>query len=140
MIDAKAYLQQIKLCDEYISSKLAEVERLKALALNITSTIKGDVSSGSHSQDKIGDAVAKLLDLQNDINNAIDKYVDLKREIHSVLDQLTNKDYVSILYKRYFEHKTWEKIACEMNYSYQWICKLHGRALQAVEKIVKNQN
>ena len=62
MIDAKAYLQQIKLCDEYISSKLAEAERLKALAM-------------------------------------------------------TNKDYVSILYKRYFEHKTWEKIACETNYS-----------------------
>ena len=47
MIDAKAYLQQIKLCDTHINNKLEEKARLKMLALNISSTIKGDAPGGA---------------------------------------------------------------------------------------------
>jgi hypothetical protein len=32
--------------------------------------------------------------------------------------------------------KTWEQIACEMDISYQWVCKLHGRALQVIDKML----
>jgi len=35
-----------------------------------------------------------------------------------------------ILRYRYINGYTWEMIAVEMHYSYQWVCELHGRALQ----------
>ena len=138
-MDAKAYLKQVELYDIRINSKIEEVEKLKELTTKVTSTLKADVVSGSMNQDKLGDAVSRIVDLQDDINKSIDRYVDLKAEIGKVIEKVTNADFAAILYKRYFEYKTWEKIACEMNFTYQWVCVLHGRALQAVENILKNK-
>lgn len=138
MIDAKAYLQQIKLYDTHINNKLEEKARLKMLALNITSTIKGDVSSGSHSQDKIGDAMAKIVDLDNEINLLIDKFIDYKEDVNQQLLKLKNPNHRKVLYKRYIDNMSWNKIAADMEYSYRGITKLHGKALLALEKVMKN--
>lgn len=139
MIDAKAYLQQIKLYDTHINNKLEEKARLKMMALNITSTIKGDVSSGSHSQDKIGDAMAKVVDLEREIDEAIDKYVELKKSVSAIVDQLQDADQLNVIHGRYFEYKTLETIACDMGYTYRNICYIHGRALQAVSVILNEK-
>ena len=137
MNDAKSFLQQVELCDRHINSKLEELAHLKELTTKITATWKQDVVSGGGNQDKIGDAVAKIVDLEMEIDKAIDDLVDKKKAVNNVIEQINNADYVAVLYKRYFEYKTWERIACEMNFTYQWVCKLHGRALQAVENIIK---
>lgn len=138
MIDAKAYLQQIKLYDTHINNKLEEKARLKMMALNITSTIKGDVSSGSHSQDKIGDAMAKVVDLEREIDEAIDKYVELKKSVSAIVDRLQDADQLNVIHKRYFEYKTWETIACEIGYEYRTVTRIHGRALQSINEIMKS--
>ena len=39
-----------------------------------------------------------------------------------------------ILFSRYIEKKTFEKIATEMEYSWRQIVRLHGKALQQFEK------
>jgi DNA-directed RNA polymerase specialized sigma subunit len=93
--------------------------------------------SGSGNQDKLGDSVAKIVDLQDEINQKIDKYVDLKREISALLEQIPDPDQVKVLHKRYFEYKPWEQIACEMNYSYRNVCYIHGKALQAFEALME---
>ena len=139
MFDAKAYLQQIKLYDTHINNKLEEKTRLKMMALNITSTIKGDVPGGSHSQDKIGDAMAKVVDLEREIDEAIDKYVELKKSVSAIVDQLQDADQLKVIHGRYFEHKTLETIACDMGYTYRNICYIHGRALQAVSVILNEK-
>lgn len=139
MNDAKSFLQQVELCDKHINSKLEQVAQLRELATKITATWKQDIVSGGSDQDKIGNAVAKIIDLEEEINTAVDEFVDKKRKVSCVIDQIGNADYIAVLYKRYFEYKTWERIACEMNFTYQWVCKLHGRALQVVDGIIKNQ-
>lgn len=137
MTDAKTYLQQIKLYDTHINNKLEEKARLKAMALNITSTIKGDVVSGSHNQDKIGDAISRIVDLEKEIDEAIDKYIGLKKYISDIVDQLQDADQLKVIHRKYFEYKTLETIACEMGYTYRNVCYIHGRALQAVTELMK---
>jgi DNA-directed RNA polymerase specialized sigma subunit len=137
MLDAKEYLKQIRLFDANINNKLEEMQNLKEMAVKITANIKPVVVTGSHSQDKLGDAVAKIVDLQAEINRAVDSYVDKKKEISAVIEKIQNPDQLAVIHKRYFEFKTWEQIACEMNYTYRNICYIHGRALQAIEKILK---
>lgn len=140
MIDAKAYLQCVKLYDTSIESKLREIEHLKEMITKITATLKQDAAFGAGgNHDKIGDAIAKIVDLQNEINQAVDEYVDLKRKAEAAICQIQDADHAAILRKRYFEYKTWETIACEMNYTYQWVCKLHGRALQSLSGVLKKQ-
>ena len=137
MCDAKAYLRKIELLDAHINNKLNDLHTLRTLVTKITATISPVCVSGSGNQDKLGDAVAKIVDLQDEINRKIDQYIDLKRDISAVLEQIQDPDQVKVLHKRYFEYSPWEKIACEMNYSFRNVCYIHGKALQAVEAILK---
>ena len=80
--------------------------------------------------------------MQNEINRDIDRLVDVKREVMAVVDQL-DPTCIELLTKRYFDFKTWEQIAAEMGYSYQWVCGivngkpgLHIQALGKVQKII----
>ena len=139
MSNAKEYLQKMRMYDARIESKLLEVQQLKAMITKITPTLKADVVSSSGSQDKLGDAVAKIVDLENEINRDIDIYVDLKREVKAKLERLENPNHYKVLEKRYVQYYTFERIATEMHYSYRNITKLHGRALQAFSKILMEQ-
>lgn len=132
----KEYLQQVKLCDVHIQNKLEEQSRLKDMVLHITSTLRGDVVSGGGNKDKLGDAVARIVDLEAEINQAIDDYVDKKREVGNVIDKVKDPDQLQVLHKRYFEYLTWEQIACETHMSYRKVCYVHGRALQAVAELL----
>lgn len=138
MTDAKRYLQQIRLYDSHINAKLEELSHLKAMVTKITPTLKQDVVSGSGNQDKLSAAVAKIVDLEAEIDREVDRYVDARNAVTGTIDKVTDARLHKVLSKRYVEFKTWEQIACDMGKSYQWVCKLHGTALQVVEKILKN--
>lgn len=140
MIDAKRYLQQVKQCEVRIQIKREDLEQLKAFTTKVTSTLSDVSVSGTKNNDKMGDAIVKIIELQNDINCEIDRLVDLKKEVCAVLDKVSNEDQHTVLYKRYVLFKTFEKIACEMNMTYRNVCYIHGRALQAVERILKGEN
>lgn len=139
MIDAKRYLQQIRLYDSRINTKLEELQRLNEMVLRITPTLKDDVSSSGGSQDKFADTMAKIVDLKAEINRDIDRYVNAKQEIGGTFDMLSDPDQLQILHKRYAQYKTWEQIACDMHMSYRNVCYIHGKALQAVNEIMKGK-
>lgn len=136
IIDAKAYLKQVKICDTRINNKLDELTALKSIALKVTTSLSHAPAHGSGNQDKIGDIAAKIVDLEADINRTVDELVDKTREISAVIDQIQNTDQLSVLYKRYFQFETWEQIACEMHMTYRNVCYIHGRALQRVAQIL----
>ena len=129
--DAKGYLRKIELLDANINNRICDLQSLKSLVTKITATISPVCVSGTGNHDKLGDSVAKIIELQDEINRKIDKFVDLKREVSDLLEQIEDPDQVKVLHKRYFEYKPWEQIACEMNYSYRNVCYIHGKALQA---------
>lgn len=137
MTEAQIYLKQIKLYDTHIDNKVQELDRLKGMATKVTTSLSLAPGHGSGNQDKLGDAVAKIIDLQAEVNQAIDAYVDKKREVCSVIEKIQDPDQVAVLHKRYIQYKHWEQIACEMNYTYRNVCYIHGRALQAVEELLK---
>ena len=137
MSDAKEFLQQVELCDAHINSKLEELAHLKDLATRITTSLKQDVVCCGWNQDKIGDTVSKIIDLENEINHAVDNLVDKKKEISAIIEQITNPDYLMVLYKRYFyPYLSFEQIACDMGYNYRNVCYIHGKALQAVSDLI----
>lgn len=132
---AKAYLQQIRKCDRMIENKLSEIDSLRGLAESVTGTWKEDVVQGCGASDKLGDTVAKIVDLQNEINADIDKLVDLKEEVMKVIDQIDDP-FCDLLYKRYFQFKKWEVIAVEMGYTFRHVTRMHGEALKKVNDVL----
>lgn len=133
---AKEFLQQVRLCDIHINSLLEEKAQMEALARKITSSWGGEHVSGSGNQDKLGDTVAKIIDLEKRIDNAVDRFVDKKAEVRAVIEQVNNPDHLELLLKVYIHYETLEKVACEMGYTYRNACYIHGRALQMVEGIL----
>lgn len=136
-VTAKEYLCKIGQCDARINAMLGEVDHLYEMATKITPTLKADVVSGGGSHDKIGDAVAKIVQLKDEINQEVDRYVDMKREAAALLDKLENHLYYIILHRKYMQHESLEQIAADMHYTYRWVCILHGRALQEFANVLK---
>lgn len=136
--EVQELLLQVKLCDMHINEMLEEVAHLRELTTKITTTLKPDATFGSGNQDKLGDAIAKIVDLENEINRAVDEYVDKRRYASSLVEKVQEPDQLAVLYKRYFQYEPWEKIACDMGFTYRHTIRIHGLALQTLSEIMKN--
>lgn len=133
---AQEFLRQVRLCDIHINSLIEEKAQMEALARKVTSSWGGEHVSGSGNQDKLGDTVAKILDLERRIDKAVDRFVDKKAEVRAVIEQVKNPDHLELLLKVYIHYETLEKVACEMNMTYRNACYIHGRALDAVKELL----
>lgn len=133
---AKNYLRQIRLLDQRITQRMEEAAELRQLALGFHAVeIKQDAVQTSPDGDKMAEAVGRYVDLEEEINRMIDDFVDLKHKIIGEIQKLDDDRLMTLLHLRYVRYMTFEKIAVEMGYTYQWVCELHGQALQAFEKI-----
>lgn len=129
----KEYLYQLKDVDNLISTYQEEADMLMTRLTSTTQRIK-EVNVISSQKNQFDDTIAKVLDLRNEINAQIDKYVDMKAEARRIVEKIQPLKYQTVLIKYYFQNKTFEQTAVEMGKSYQWVCELHGRALQEFEK------
>lgn len=135
---AQIYLERIKWLDVMIDSKLEELCKLDSMVHRITPVMNTTgAGNGSGSQDKHGDAIAKIIDLQREINQDNDEFIDLRREAGELLKRISKPEQYQVLHKRYVLYERFENIAVEMKYSYRHICNIHGRALQAFEKVLE---
>ena len=139
MGNAKEYLENIRMYDMRIESKLLEVQSLRAMVTKVTPTVKTDVVMSSSPQDRLGDAVAKIIDLEEEIDQEVDAYINLKREVTALLERLENPFHYKVLHQRYFLYHTFERIATDMHYSFRGVCYLHGRALQAFDELLQKE-
>ena len=130
----KEYLNQISRLDRMIKNKLSELSQLKELSHCLSSVSIGERVQTALNHDKIGAAYCKIESAEENIDKLIDEYVDRKNEIISQIDSMEDEIYYDILFSKYIEKKTFEKIADDMHYSFRNTTRLHGKALQAFEK------
>ena len=131
-MNAKEYLKQAFYLDKRINSKLEQVESLNGLATKATTTLSDMPKDPNKGTSRLGDTIAKIIDLQEEINRDIDKLVDLKTEIVRTIKKIEDKELQVVLEKRYLCFESWERIAVEMNYSIQHIFRLHSKALKNI--------
>ena len=138
------YLKMIEKMDAQIESDLLELSRLETLATKTTSVLGGERVQSSSSQEKMADCVAMIIDMQAQLNDDIDKFIDFKLEARELIAKSCDADCCKLLHKRYFHYQTWEQIAVEMGYTYQWVSDrrkgLHGRALEQLQKGLDERN
>lgn len=134
---AKNYLLEIRKLDRKINNKQIELDALRALVTSITPTLKEINVQSNGSQDRLGDTMVKIIDLQNEINREIDRYVDRKLEAIRLINKLEDDISANILIRRYVNYEPWEKIAEALHYTRQGINKKHGYALLEFEKCLQ---
>lgn len=135
LTETKKYLSQIYNLNCRIENKKNERDQLRELATSVSSFSNTERVQTSSIQDKMGDTVAKIVDLEAEITATIVEYLEKKEEVIKTIEGIENINMYNLLYKRYVEGKTLTDIADEMGFSEDYIKHLHGDSLNAVKKI-----
>lgn len=134
-METKQYLNQISLLDRKINSLIATISEQRVLALSLGALDYGEKVQTTPNFDKIGTKIAKLDRLERDLDALVDEYVDKKAKIIGQIQKMDDELLYTVLFSRYVEKKTFEKIATEINYSYRQTTRLHGNALREFEML-----
>lgn len=100
-----------------INNKLVELDQLQTIATSITVSSDKENVKSSGDQDRLGTAVAKIVDMENEINELIDIYAERKRIIVDQISLIEDDRYYNVLYGVYVHDWTLEKVAVSMDYS-----------------------
>lgn len=135
---AKEYLEQAKRLDIQINVDLRELDHWKEMSSRISgSSFEPHYNPNRNIEPPFVKCLDRISELEEKINDEVDRLVDLKGEIIDNIRRLDNLDHQNVLELRYIAGYSWEQIAAELNYSCRWVYSIHGRALQALEKILK---
>lgn len=137
---AKEYLSQARVLDQRITISLERVDRLRSMTQKITATMNSEPVSHTRNVSSMEDMIIRLMEEKDALSVAISQLLDLKHEITAVLDQIQDPDRHLILEMRYLCYNTWEQIAEVMNMHVRTVFRLHGRALQDVDRILSSEN
>lgn len=134
----KEYLGNIRKKDiELIALEDAIIET--ETRLTRISPILSDMPRAASGADKMGDGVAKLIELKERLNHKLYAICELKERIYNEIDKLEDPNHRTVLIERYINYKSFEEISISMGYSYYHTCHLHGHSLQAYEKIIADR-
>ena len=133
-METKEYLQQIGRYDRLINNKLVELAQYIYMDCSVSAVKNDERVQSSPSYDTMDKIVSKIEQMENEIDMLVDRYIDNKRIIISQIDSMSDEMTYQILFSRYVEQKTFEKMAIEMNYCYKQIIRRHGKALQEFEQ------
>lgn len=122
------YMSRYRRLNQRIDRLLEEQSRWREKAMRITPVLS-PVPGGGGSGSPIERPMDKVLEIDAEINREIDELQTVRQEIRAALNQLEDENLELLMEYRYIDGMTWEQIAVKMHYGFQWVCKLHGRAL-----------
>lgn len=131
----KSYLEQIERLDRMIQNKLSEIEQLKHIATSITIAPKELNVQTSPDKDRMGGAIAKLIDLENEADKLIEDYIEKRKYIIKQIERLSDTNMYHVLFERYVSRKDLNVVAVDMGYSFKQVCRIHGNALAEFESM-----
>ena len=114
-----------------------EITRLYSKAEKMTTVLKLVTVSGGGGRkiesalEGIDEMASRLGDQQREANQE-------RRRIEDAISTVPDGRLRLLLEYKYIEGMTWERIADKMDKSYQWVCELHGRALEQIRLLDSN--
>ena len=130
-VTVKRFLSQPYWIDKRIDRKQEEIDRLRAKLTKATAHIS-DMPRGGSGGDWT-DTDVKVLKMEQQIHEEIIELCRIKREVFEVIDAVEDERYRTLLELRYRNYMSFEEIAVEMHFSYDWIRHMHKEALAAVQ-------
>lgn len=130
------YMQRVQTIDKMINRKQEQIDSLRSLAASTAMYTDSERVRSSGTKDKIGEACAKIADLQAEINSDIALFAERKAAVMRCIDALENLDERNVLYYRYFRYFEFRKISQEMHISESTVYRLHKRGMKDICEIL----
>ena len=131
---AKRELKPIKEMESRIRSIEEEIERYMALATKMTPNYDGNKIQGTP-KNKIEEATIKIEEYRGKLSRALLKSLDYKNKCLNKVEKMETGTLRTILILYYFQNKTLEQTAEEMDRSYRWTYDMFTSALDEYAKI-----
>lgn len=125
------YLSRCRRMNERIDRLLEEKARWRSLCVKVTQNLSQAPGKGG-SGSPIERPMDKVLEIEEEISREIEELQTVRQEIWDTLGQLEDENLKLLMEYRYIDGLTWGQIAVKMHYGFQWVCKLHGRALAGI--------
>ena len=84
----KDYLSQVSRLNKMINNKLSEISQLRELSVSISAIGNDEKVQTSPNFDKIGTAIAKIDELENNLDKMIDEYLVKRERIIAQIDTM----------------------------------------------------
>lgn len=139
----KEYLSQIKILDNQIKNLDEEIAAMRGEIITIRSSWPDGMPRGSDTSDPVGELATRLADelerMEREQLELRSKLWSKRNEVIHTINKVRHAECNRLLYLRYVQLETWEAIAVDMHYTYQWVAgPLHSTALYEVKLILEN--
>ena len=135
-MNAKEFLEQYQRIESKVRIYETEVERLRTQAEGLHISLDGMPKATGGKNDKFERLAVQLAEYETMMQAELSRLYSKRINIIATLDQLQDAKHQTLLYSRYIEGKTWETIAYEMHISWRHCYRIHGHALQRLDKIL----
>ena len=129
--DKIAWLRRYREATAEQDRLMAEIARWRSLAERVSPAQPGMPAGGGGPARMIA-AVERMDELEAELAEQIVERVATRREIGQAIDRVPDERLARLLRLRYIDGMTWEKIAVQMDMTYQWVCQLHGKSLELI--------
>ena len=128
------WLSRFRKSEQEVTRLYGELERWNSKAEKVTQRVS-PMPPGAKGGNKVQDCVEIISAVKKNINQEIVNQCHVRNDITAAIKSVPDGTLRTLLELRYIDGLTWEKIAVKMNYTYQWICVLHGRALKQLIEV-----
>lgn len=128
----KEYLKSYKKSCDKLRSLEEQFTELKETAFSLRSPVITDMPKAFRQHD-ISDMMVRLEVLFTKIIKLKEECVVRKMDIESRIADMPEGIQAQVIHKRYVEHKEWEQICVEINYSWNHTHRLHSKALNSIK-------
>lgn len=125
-------MRQYRRIKDKIELLQQEIWSWRELGEKITPSLTG-MPKGGQDSSKVEQAAVMVCDTESQIAERIVQLTALRQKIEQAIEAVEDINLQNLLHRRYIQGQTFEQIACEMHYSWQWVHNLHKRALNALQ-------
>lgn len=134
---AREYLTQIRNMATRVRFLQDELERLRTDAASVSINLDGMPKVGGKG-DKLERLAIKLAEYDDELQTELTALLNEKQRAVRLIAQIPKPKQQTLLTERYIHAKKWEQIAYEMDITWRYCYRLHGKALAAFDEVLKD--
>ena len=124
---AQEYLGQVEQKIIAVKNMNSGINNLREVLVSIGGMDSGERVQTSRNNDKFGSIFASMDEKSKEL-------IEFTAKVENEICSMENPQYMTLLHKKYVLLEPLKQIASEMNFTYRYVAKMHGYALQEFEK------
>lgn len=115
-----------------LEGELDKLQELRNLAQKVTPAYSQSPGGGSGNAQKLENSVAKIIEQEKIIAECCNELCAQLAEVRALVALLPMGPMRLVMQRRYLNYQKWERIAAELNYTWQHVHKLHAKGLNSI--------